>query len=326
MSIDIKPKLQGLIDGKKRVIAETNAKAYSSLTINNSWSDISRAIKNIKVASAFAKEYCLVKYVDLDGTILKEERVKIGSESTPPDNPNYDPEYLIFNKWTDAVQLNNITRDMTIAAIYNTVDNATYYFFELDSDNLIIEFSINGIPSSIDYGDGSTGTDITHTYSTKGNYVVKIYGNLSSIRRVTKVNGTGNIYLKKVYIGNNVTSIGAHAFSDCYSLTSINIPEGVTSIREYAFNGCYSLTSINIPEGVTSIGAHAFSDCYSLTSINIPKSVTSIREYAFRYCYSLTSINIPEGVTSIGTTAFNGCYSLTSINIPEGVKIGRAHV
>ncbi len=125
--------------------------------------------------------------------------------------------------------------------------------------------------------------------------------------------------LTSINIPEGVTSIGFAAFCDCYSLTSINIPEGVTSIEGQVFRGCRNLASINIPEDVTSIGGHAFWGCNSLVSINIPEGVTSIEGHAFRDCSSLTSINIPEGVTSIENAAFNGCSSLTSINIPEGV-------
>lgn len=51
---------------------------------------------------------------------------------------------------------------------------------------------------------------------------------------------------------------------------SIEIPESVnyndityavTSIGDYAFSQCSSLTSVNIPNSVTSIGARAFSSC-----------------------------------------------------------------
>ena len=115
------------------------------------------------------------------------------------------------------------------------------------------------------------------------------------------------------------TTIGNNAFNNCYSLTSVNIPEGVTSIGSSAFNNCYSLTSINIPEGVTSIGNSAFVYCCSLTNITIPEGVTSIGSSAFSYCFSLTSINIPEGVTGIGNSTFSYCRSLTNITIPEGV-------
>lgn len=88
----------------------------------------------------------------------------------------------------------------------------------------------------------------------------------------------------------SVTSIGAHAFSSCDSLTSITIPNSVTSIGEYAFSGRSSLTSITIPNGVTSIGEYAFYGCSSLTSIIIPDRVTIIGYGAFGYCTSLTTL------------------------------------
>ena len=115
------------------------------------------------------------------------------------------------------------------------------------------------------------------------------------------------------------TTIGNAAFNNCYSLTSVNIPDGVTTIGNSAFNNCVSLTSVNIPDDVTSISGSAFNSCYSLTSVNIPDGVTTIGNSAFNNCYSLTSINIPEGVTSIENSAFYNCCSLTSIAIPEGV-------
>ena len=123
---------------------------------------------------------------------------------------------------------------------------------------------------------------------------------------------------KNTIIPNNVTSIGAYAFSGS-SLTSISIPNSVTSIEGSAFSGCSSLTSISIPNSVTSIGGGAFSGCSSLTSISIPNSVTSIEGWAFSEYSSLTSITIPNSVTSIRTYAFHKCSSLTSVTIPNSV-------
>ena len=111
-----------------------------------------------------------------------------------------------------------------------------------------------------------------------------------------------------------VTSIGEEAFSDCSSLSSINIPSSVKSIGESAFACCESLTSINIPSSVKSIGDCAFARCESLTSINIPSSVKSIGYCAFNWC-SLTSINIPSSVTSIENGAFSGCDNLTKLKV-----------
>ena len=82
--------------------------------------------------------------------------------------------------------------------------------------------------------------------------------------------------VNKVVIENGITSIGAYAFYDYSSLTSIEIPEGVTSIGEGAFYDCSSMTSITIPGSVTSIGEGAFQGCSSLTSIRIQRSTPSM--------------------------------------------------
>ncbi len=119
--------------------------------------------------------------------------------------------------------------------------------------------------------------------------------------------------------GKKVTSIGACAFEECYSLVSITIPSSVTYIGNYAFYYCESLQSVTIHGNITRIGDGTFGNCRALSSITIPESVTSIGESAFYYCSSLTSITIPEGVTSIGESAFCLCTSLASVNIPDSV-------
>ena len=116
-----------------------------------------------------------------------------------------------------------------------------------------------------------------------------------------------------------VTAIGAYAFQENSTLTSVTIPEGVTGIGDYAFSACTSLTSITIPEGVTEIAYYAFSGCTSLTSVIIPESVTVIIKYAFCDCTSLTNVIIPEGVTHIGNKVFSGCTSLKSVSLPASL-------
>ena len=67
--------------------------------------------------------------------------------------------------------------------------------------------------------------------------------------------------IKRVIIGDSVTSIGNEAFRQCGSLTSVTIPNSVTTIGNSAFSGCNSLTSVTIPNSVTTIGNGAFSYC-----------------------------------------------------------------
>ena len=67
--------------------------------------------------------------------------------------------------------------------------------------------------------------------------------------------------------GKPVTIIGKPAFSCCFYLTSVTIPDSVTCIGESAFSYCENLTSITIPTSVTTIGERAFSYCNRLTDV-----------------------------------------------------------
>ena len=126
--------------------------------------------------------------------------------------------------------------------------------------------------------------------------------------------------IKRVIIGDGVTTIGDDALSGCSSLTSVTIPNSVTTIGDDAFIGCSSLTSVTIPNSVTTIGDGAFGGCSSLTSVTIGNSVTIIGESAFSGCSSLTSVNIPNSVTTIGSEAFSRCTNLKKVNIGKSVK------
>ena len=125
--------------------------------------------------------------------------------------------------------------------------------------------------------------------------------------------------LSSVTIPNSVTSIGSNAFGVCTALTSITIPNSVTSIGDAAFAYCNNLTSATIPNNITSIKERTFRSCTALSSITIPNSVTSIENAAFAGCTALASVTILNSVTSIGSNAFRECSKLTSITIPNSV-------
>ena len=160
-----------------------------------------------------------------------------------------------------------------------------------------------------------------------------IYYNLNADTKQAEVTSNLNKYSGSVDIPNtvsyggvtyNVTSIGYNAFSNCYRLTSVTIPNSVTSIGSSAFYGCEGLTSVTIPNSVTSIGSSAFYDCKGLTSVTIPNSVSSIGNSVFYGCKGLTFVTISNSVTSIGENAFYDCESLTSVTIPNTVaSIGK---
>ena len=82
----------------------------------------------------------------------------------------------------------------------------------------------------------------------------------------------------------------------------------ITNIGDWAFSNCYRLNEIVIPEGVTSIGVGAFSNCPCLKSVTLPESLVTIEDSAFSYCTLLESIYIPDNVERIGNLAFSEVF------------------
>lgn len=76
-------------------------------------------------------------------------------------------------------------------------------------------------------------------------------------------------------IGKCVTSIAASAFTNSSAMTYVSMADSVTTIGAHAFRGCTSLSGmntttpgvLNIPSGVRSIGTSAFNGCSGITSI-----------------------------------------------------------
>jgi uncharacterized repeat protein (TIGR02543 family) len=132
--------------------------------------------------------------------------------------------------------------------------------------------------------------------------------------------GGNDVSIPPTIGGVPVTAIGANAFLQLDTITSVVVPDGVISIGDSAFSECYSLSSVSLPNGLTSIGSGAFSACISLSSVTLPNGLTSIGSYAFAYSNNLSgNITIPASVTSIGEGAFEDCWYITGIAIPEGI-------
>lgn len=122
--------------------------------------------------------------------------------------------------------------------------------------------------------------------------------------------------IKKIVIGNGVTSIGSNAFYQCSDMQAtldLSDAKALTSIENNAFYGCKKLTgSLEIPDSVTKIGAEAFLDCNNLSgNFELPEDLQSVGNDAFYNCYNLTGgLKLPDTVTSIGTGAFYNCAKL----------------
>ena len=160
-------------------------------------------------------------------------------------------------------------------------------------------------------------TGITWTY-TVTNGVATIYNNgTAAIATSTR----GQVRIPSVLDGYPVTSIGEHAFDECLSVTSFQIPEGLNSIGSYAFRKCTSLVEASIPEGVEGIGKCTFYACSNLEKITLPSTLHTIEGANFSLCVKLKEIKVPEGVTSLGHENFcHGCVALTKVELPSTLK------
>lgn len=152
----------------------------------------------------------------------------------------------------------------------------------------------------------------------------------------------------------SVSQISRLAFCGCAGLVSLSIPEWIEIIEDYAFSDCFRLEKISLPENCTlQLGQSVFDDCCSLTSFYLPAGEIFFSQNPFTNCENLSSftvspsnkyyrtnkennalISIEDSVlfagcynTTIGSdikriyaSAFKGCRRLTKIFIPVGVE------
>ena len=80
--------------------------------------------------------------------------------------------------------------------------------------------------------------------------------------------------IKRIIIGDGVTTIGEFAFTNCSTLTSVTIPNSVTEIGDRAFIYCINITQISSEAVVPPIcGPNVFADTNkSKCKLIVPKN------------------------------------------------------
>lgn len=246
------------------------------------------------------------------------------------------------------------------AGLYNKVpsSNGSGYTYRFLSTNTIAITDYNGydtevtIPSKID---GYTVTGVENMDTSNVRKIV-MPDTVTYIGESAFADSSDGVPLEEVVLSKNLKTIGPWAFSGCFELKSIDIPESVTKIENGAFSGCYSLENFNVSQN-TNFGDRVFgenmwtsipalSDDYntwlyddnasdffvwngclfayrgsSKTPV-IPSGVCGIGDKVFENS-DITGVTIPEGVRYINNGAFKNCTSLKNVKIPKSVqKIG----
>ena len=302
-----------------------------------------------------------VNFFDYDGTLLYSYTLEEAQKLTElPELPTHTG--LIGQGWNWTLDdIKSRGRDIDVGALYTTDDGKTRFYIFVGNTIATKLYLTQTVASgvTIDWGDGTTSTPsatsigITHTYSTAGEYVVTLdvaEGNEVGLGRGTNsttlfdanTTSTQRYLLKKVEIGERVTSItnyalynnyclktvvmnkgvstiGTYAFASCNDLKFITIPNGVTSVSGNTCYSCRNLVRVSLPNGLTAVGTYAFSSCYNLKKVTLPDSLLTLNTYCFNTCYGLKDIIFSNILTTIGTYAFYYCYNLGEILLPETV-------
>jgi hypothetical protein len=117
--------------------------------------------------------------------------------------------------------------------------------------------------------------------------------------------------VKRVRIAENVDTILASTFRQCFQLIEVEGHNKMQKIESIAFHRCTRLRRMSKMTCVIEIEADAFNHCLALSELELDK-LEIIGHHAFCYCKSLRSINMPS-IRRVGHHAFYGCDALTDV-------------
>lgn len=188
------------------------------------------------------------------------------------------------------------------------VSNSTNFAL-LNMGRGTVSFSANAI--------GNMATSIVVNYPDVESVFNKIMGsNSCPAIRASEVT-INNELATSIVVPNSVTSIRTYSCHYFRDLTTITFHNNITSIGANAFSYT-NLTSAIVPNSVTTIGNAAFSRISTISTLTIGSGVTSIGEHLVSYRGgALTVYILPTTPPPLGTNAFWNSTSNLKIYVPS---------
>ena len=188
------------------------------------------------------------------------------------------------------------------------VSNSTNFAL-LNMGRGTVSFSANAI--------GNMATSIVVNYPDVESVFNKIMGsNSCPAIRASRVT-INNELATSIVVRNSVTSIRTYACHYFRDLTTITFHNNITSIGANAFSYT-NLTSAVVPNSVTTIGEAAFSRISTISTLTIGSGVTSIGNHLVSYRGgALTAYILPTTPPTLGSNAFWNSTSNLKIYVPS---------
>ena len=119
--------------------------------------------------------------------------------------------------------------------------------------------------------------------------------------------------------GKPVRMIGEMAFAGWQNTKGFVIPDGVEGIEYAAFSDCTSITELEIPSSVTNVAMSIIAGCSALRDVRINAALPTFGDMAFSHS-GVTNVVLASGITNIDNCAFADSPNLVSVTIPQSVK------
>ena len=270
---------------------------------------------------------------------------------------------IAYNTDTNIITIEDVTGNIVITATSIVEDSTTlddtYNYFVFDttlstsSNTVTLKDNRAGDNTEwdgiTDWGDGTSDTEVTHTYATNGTYTVKTKYMLNS--GSTLDSQTKTMLIECLGVNKNITDLSnafrgssivkfsknkldfvnitnlSSTFNSCKNLITVDANSwDVKNVTNFAslFQGCSSLTSLDLSgwdvTKASSLQYFAFG-CSKLEDIQLANwNVSGYTNLmgAFRDCSLLTSLDLSGWNTASVTrtnSMFQGCTSLSSLDI-----------
>ncbi len=254
-----------------------------------------------------------VRFLDEDGTILKENRILYGRPAGPPPDPvkPSDPVWHYrFQGWDRA--FDQITGPLDVHARYESIRRQ--YSVKIYEEDQLISEALCHYDDLIEYPSVSRrGYTLTWTPNpdrVRGEVTIRgTYAFSNPVGREVEAGGNtyrivnpsleaGTVCLlhyfsrlrrvkvpEQVLIGDfyyQISEIGGRAFCDCTAMEILDLAGPVSVLHEEALSGCRKLKEIHLGAGIRKIGKHAFSENTHLKQIFLDSdAVRSVHRSAF---------------------------------------------